>query len=432
MNPLYLKISRRLVPLLMLLYLVAFLDRVNISFAALTMNRDLNIGDNLFGVAAGMFFLGYFLFEVPGNLMLLRVGARRWIMMLMMVWGLLSMATAFVPGPAMYILLRFLLGSAEAGFYPGVILYLTFWLPPAVRSSIMAWFVTAIPLSNLIGAPVSNAILLHVRSPGLHGWQWLFILEGAPAVLLGGLVLWVLPDRPEQVNWLTAEEKQTLQNDLSEAASPHSKQPHTLLQAFTAQPSVYLWSLAYFCFALGLYGLGFWIPLVLKSHGVSPERLGWAAALPYLTAVFAMILWSRSSDRHRERRLHLTAAYLAAAAGFLLAAFAPSALIAIAGFAVAACGILAAMPVFWSACTVRLAGPMVAAHIAVINSIGNLGGFFGPVAMGWLRQATHSYVAGLASMAVCLVCGALVAALLLKPSSTMIAAKESPASSGDL
>jgi ACS family tartrate transporter-like MFS transporter len=428
MKPLYLKISRRLVPLLMLLYLVAFLDRVNISFAALTMNRDLNIGDNLFGVAAGMFFLGYFLFEVPGNLMLLRVGARRWIMMLMIAWGLLSMATAFVPGPAMYILLRFLLGSAEAGFYPGVILYLTFWLPPAVRSTIMAWFVTAIPLSNLIGAPVSNAILLHVRSAGLHGWQWLFILEGAPAVLLGVLVLFVLPDRPEHVNWLTAEEKQTLQNDLSEAASPHSKQPHSLMQAFTAQPSVYLWSLAYFCFALGLYGLGFWIPLVLKSHGMRPESLGWAAALPYLAAIFVMILWSRSSDRHRERRLHLTAAYLAAAAGFLLAAFAPSSLIAIAGFAVAACGILAAMPVFWSASTVRLAGPMVAAHIAVINSIGNLGGFFGPVAMGWLRQATHSYVAGLASMAVCLACGAMVTALLLKPSSTMIAAKESPAS----
>jgi len=428
MKQLYLKISRRLVPLLMLLYLVAFLDRVNISFAALTMNRDLNIGDNLFGVAAGMFFLGYFLFEVPGNLMLLRVGARRWIMMLMIAWGLLSMATAFVPGPAMYILLRFLLGSAEAGFYPGVILYLTFWLPPAVRSTIMAWFVTAIPLSNLIGAPVSNAILLHVRSAGLHGWQWLFILEGAPAVLLGVLVLFVLPDRPEHVNWLTAEEKQTLQNDLSEAASPHSKQPHSLMQAFTAQPSVYLWSLAYFCFALGLYGLGFWIPLVLKSHGMRPESLGWAAALPYLAAIFVMILWSRSSDRHRERRLHLTAAYLAAAAGFLLAAFAPSSLIAIAGFAVAACGILAAMPVFWSASTVRLAGPMVAAHIAVINSIGNLGGFFGPVAMGWLRQATHSYVAGLASMAVCLACGAMVTALLLKPSSTMIAAKESPAS----
>jgi len=432
MNPLYLKISRRLVPFLMLLYLVAFLDRVNISFAALTMNRDLNIGDNLFGVAAGMFFLGYFLFEVPSNLMLVRVGARRWIMVLMIAWGLLSVATAFVPGSAMYILLRFLLGSAEAGFYPGVILYLTFWLPPSVRSSVLAWFVTAIPLSNLIGAPVSNAILLHVRSAGLLGWQWLFILEGAPAVLLGVLVLFLLPDRPEHVNWLTAEEKQTLQNDLRRSASPLSAKPHTLAQTFTAQPTVYLWSLAYFCFALGLYGLGFWIPLVLKSHGMSPENLGWAAALPYLAAVFVMILWGRSSDRHGELRFHLTVPYLAAAAGFLIAAFAPSASIAIAGFAVAACGILAAMPVFWSACTERLAGPMVAAHIAVINSIGNLGGFFGPVAMGWLRQATHSYLAGLASTALCLGCGALIAARLLKPSSTMIAAKETPAPSGDL
>jgi len=415
MHPLYRKISRRLVPFLILLYLVAFLDRVNISFAALTMNRDLHIGAGTFGLAAGMFFLGYFLFEIPSNLILLRVGARRWIMILMIAWGLVSVATAFVPGSTLYIVLRFLLGLAEAGFYPGVILYLTFWLPPKVRTSVMAIFVTAIPLSNLIGAPVSAQILQLNNLLGLKGWQWLFLLEGSPAILLGAMVFFLLPDRPEQVDWLTADEKEMLERDLEAAAPPHSAEPHSLVQASTAQPSVFGWSFAYFCFAIGLYGLGFWIPTVLASHGMRLKSLGWAAAVSYLAAIVAMILWSRSSDRHNERRYHLVTAYLAAAAGFVLAAFAPSAGIAIAGFTLAAVGILSAMPVFWSTSTVELAGPMVGAHIAVINSIGNLGGFFGPVAMGWLRQVTHDYVAGLASMAICLVMGAVTAAILCKP-----------------
>ncbi len=417
MNPLYRKISRRLVPFLMLLYLVGILNRVNVSFAALTMNRDLHIGEGLFGLAAGMFFLGYFLFEVPSNQMLLRVGARRLIMVLMIAWGILSVANAFVPGATSYIVLRFLLGSAEAGFYPGVILYLTFWLPPKVRSSVMAWFVTAIPLANLIGAPVSAQILLLDHFAGLQGWQWLFILQGMPAILLGVLAYFLLLDRPEQVGWLTAQEKQTLQNDLAEASGPPSAKPHSLMEAFTAEPSVYAWSLTYFSLMVGLYGLSFWIPKVLVSHGMSLKSLSWGAALPYLAAVFGMILWSRSSDRHCERRFHLAGAYLTAAAGFMLAAFAPSAAVAIAGFGLAAIGVLSAMPVFWSASTVRLAGPLVGAHIAVINSIGNLGGFFGPIAMGWQHQLTHNYVAGLASIALCLALGALAAAMLAKPAS---------------
>ena len=413
MHPVYRKISRRLVPLLILLYLVAFLDRVNISFAALTMNRDLHIEAGLFGLAAGMFFLGYFFFEVPSNLVLLRVGARRWIMVLMVLWGILSVATAFVPGPGSYIVLRFLLGSAEAGFYPGVILYLTFWLPPSVRSSIMAMFVAAIPLSNLIGAPISAQILLLNNQLGLKGWQWLFLMEGSPAILLGALVLFLLPDRPADVRWLTPQEKDILSCDLAAAESAHP-QAHSLLGVFTAAPAVYGWSAAYFCLMLGLYGLGFWIPTVLASHGLGLRTLGWASALPYLAAVVGMVLWSRSSDRAAERRRHLAGAYVAASAGFLLAAFAPTATTAVAGFALAAVGVLAAMPIFWSASTVELAGPTVAAHIAVINSIGNLGGFCGPVLMGWLRQLTHHYVAGLAAIALGLVLGALIAFRLCK------------------
>lgn len=421
MQPLYRKISSRLVPFLMLLYLVAFLDRVNIGFAALTMNHDLHIDASLFGLAAGVFFVGYFIFELPSNLILLRVGARRWIMILMIVWGIVSLATAFVPGSAPYIVLRFLLGLAEAGFYPGVILYLTFWLPPSVRSSVMAVFITAIPLSNLIGAPVSARILELDSLLGLKGWQWLFIMEGSPAILLGALVYFVLPDNPLQVKWLTPEEKVTLENDLRSAAPPHATGHHSFTGMFTAQPAVYGWSFAYFCLMLGLYGLGFWIPTVLASQGVTLEYLGWAAALPYLAAIFAMMLWSRHSDARGERRIHLTASFLAGTIGFLIAALAPSASVALIGFAIAATGILAAMPVFWSASTIELAGPLVAAHIAVINSIGNLGGFVGPVTMGWLRQATHHYLAGLACIAVSLACGAFSTAHLIKKRNPIVA-----------
>ena len=420
MQPLYRKISCRLIPFLILLYLVAFLDRVNISFAALTMNRDLGIDAGLFGLAAGVFFLGYFLFELPSNLMLLRVGARRWIMLLMIAWGVISVATAFVPGPTLYIVFRFLLGAAEAGFYPGVILYLTFWLPPSVRSSVMGLFITGVPLANIVGSPISAQILLLDHSGGLKGWQWLFLLEGSPAILLGFCVLFLLPDRPETVAWLSPEEKQTLARDLQADAPAHASKTHSPLDAFTAQPIVYGWSLAYFCLMIGLYGLGFWIPAVLASRGVALPHLGWASALPYLTAIAGMVLFSRNSDRRRERRLHLTAAYLVAAAGFLLAAFAPNVSVAITGFALAAIGILSAMPVFWTASTLSLAGPLVAAHIAVINSIGNLGGFCGPVLMGWLRQTTQSYIAGLAISAVFLMFGALIVFRLGKPNSSTV------------
>ena len=426
MHPLYRKISRRLVPFLMLLYLVAFLDRVNVGFAALTMNRDLHIDASLFGLAAGMFFLGYFFFELPSNLILLRVGARRWIMILMIAWGVISVATAFVPGSRMYIVLRFLLGLAEAGFYPGVILYLTFWLPPSVRTSVMAIFVTAIPLSNLIGAPVSAHILELDNALGLRGWQWLFLMEGSPAILLGALVYFLLPDSPEHVRWLTSEETRTLESDLRAAAPAHSPKHHSFLDMFTEEPSVYGWSFAYFCLMLGLYGLGFWIPTVLASHGLTLENLGWAAALPYLAAIVVMMFWSRHSDIRNERRAHLTAAYGAGMIGFLTAAFAPNAAIAILGFTIAASGILAAMPVFWSASTLELTGPLVAVHIAVINSIGNLGGFVGPVAMGWLRQATRHYIAGLVCIAASLGCGALTTANLAKKRNVKVA--QSPGS----
>jgi ACS family tartrate transporter-like MFS transporter len=422
MDPLYRTISRRLVPFLVLLYLIAYLDRVNISFAALTMNRDLNIGASLYGVAAGVFFIGYFFFEVPGNLMLLRVGARRWIMTIMIVWGIVSVVTAFVPGTKSYIALRFLLGAAEAGFFPGVILYLTFWLPPSVRSSVMALFITANPLSGIFGSPISAQILRLDSALGLKGWQWLFIIEGAPAIFVGVLVYFLLPNGPDDARWLTAEQKRKLQRDLSATAPSHSGRRHSLLDAFTAQPRVYAWSLAYFLLMLGSYVLNFWIPTVLTSFGVGLSRLGWLTSLPYCAGIISMVLWSRRSDRRHERRFHLTAAYVAAAGGFVLAAFASNSAIAITAFSCAAAGIISALPVFWSASTLELAGPAVAAHIAVINSIGNLGGFFGPVLMGWLRQHTQSYFGGLASIAICLLCGAFSTAKLCSPSAAVAGA----------
>jgi len=302
MQPLYRTISWRLIPFLILLYLAAFLARVNIGFAALTMNRDLDLNAALFGLAAGVFFFGYFIFEVPSNLMLVRVGARRWIMVIMIAWGLVSVATAFVPGPKSYIVLRFLLGAAEAGFYPGVIFYLTLWLPPSVRSGVMAMFITASPLSSVIGAPISAQILLLENLGGLRGWKWLFLIEGAPAILLGVLVFFVLPDGPEHAPWLTAEQKRTLQKDLSVAAPPQTEKTHPLLDSFTVQPRVFVWSLAYFLLMLGSYVLSSWLPTVLASHGIGLRSLGWFTALPYYVAIVAMILWSRNSDGHGERR----------------------------------------------------------------------------------------------------------------------------------
>jgi ACS family tartrate transporter-like MFS transporter len=279
----------------------------------------------------------------------------------------------------------------------------------------MAMFITANPLSSIIGAPISAQILLLNHIGGLKGWQWLFLIEGAPAILLGAFVFFLLPDGPEHARWLTAEQKKALEHDLSVTAPSRSDKGHSLLDAFTAQPRVYAWSAAYFLLMLGNYVLNFWIPTVLASHGVSLKNLGWLTALPYCAGIIAMILWSRRSDRRRERRMHVTAGYAVAAAGFVLAGFAPNAAIATAGFAIAAVGILGALPIFWGASTLELAGPMVGAHIAVINSIGNLGGFFGPVLMGWLRQTTHSYLAGFVAIAICLLCGALCTAKLCRP-----------------
>lgn len=413
MAPVYRKIAFRLIPFLMLLYLFAFLDRINVSFAALTMNQDIGISERTFGVAAGIFFLGYFLFEVPGNLMLIRLGARRWIAALMILWGGISLATAFVRTPSLYVVLRFLLGAAQAGFYPGVILYLTFWLPAAVRSRLLALFIMAIPISGMVGSPISTRILQLNQLGGLRGWQWLFILEGAPVILLGLLAYLWLADGPESVSWLSADEKEAVTRDLA-ADVPSRKQPHSTMKAFHEEPSVYGFSFAYFALMCGLYGVSFWAPRVLQMRGASLNDIGWMTAIPYLIGIAGMLLWSHHSDRRREHGGHLIIAYLAAAVGLALAGVMGSLPGTVLAFSLSTLGIFAAMPVFWSASTLSLAGPMVGVYIAIVNSIGNLGGFISPIVMGWFVQARHGFAGGLVSIAICLVAGSAVSYRLLR------------------
>lgn len=397
MTPLYRKIAARLVPFLMLLYMVAFLDRVNISFAALTMNRELGISESLYGFAAGVFFLGYCLFEVPANMLLSRVGARRWLALLLVVWGLVSTLTAWVKGPPTYVAARFLLGIAESGFFPGVIFYLTMWLPREVRARIMALFLLALPVCNCIGSPVSSHILLMDGVGGLRGWQWLFLIEGVPAVVLGVVSWFVLMDGPWSARWLNEAEKNELARAMHEG------------EAASGTGGAGLWrhivrdAVAYFMLMAGLYGLSFWLPKILVASGVSAIATGWWAALPYGAGAVAMVLVSRVRGR-----VWLAAMYVIGGAGFAGAAWLHGLPLALISFTCASMGVFAAIPLFWSASTGRMSSKAAGAAIALVNSAGAVGGFAGPYAMGWLHDATRGYAAGLFSIAACMVAGALV------------------------
>jgi ACS family tartrate transporter-like MFS transporter len=404
MNPIYKKIARRLVPYLVLLYMVAFLDRVNISFAALTMNRDLGITETLYGFAAGVFFLSYCLFEVPANLMLSRIGARRWIAILLVVWGVVSVSTAFVGTRSDYIAARCVLGVAESGFFPGVIFYLTLWLPRTMRTRIMALFLLSLPLCNSLGSPLSAHILLLDHVGGLRGWQWLFVLEGAPAVILGAVTWFVLADNPATARWLSPAEKDDLAQEMrndeaqSDATSQRPRRAKVLARI--------LWdSAAYFALNSGLYGLNFFLPKILVASGVTPEASGWWAVLPYGAGAVGMVLMSRKGGRW-----WLAGLYLCSGAGFGLTGLARNLPEALVGFALASVGMYAAVPMFWSASTGRMSSRAAGTAIATVNSIGVIGGFAGPYAMGWLHDATHSYSAGLWAIGGTMAAGALAVA----------------------
>jgi ACS family tartrate transporter-like MFS transporter len=396
------KVARRLIPYMALLYFVAFLDRVNVGFAALTMNEDVGLSASAYGLGAGIFFLGYFLFEVPSNLILERVGARRWIARIMITWGIVSAATAFVTGPTSFYVVRFLLGMAEAGFFPGMILYLTYWFPASVRARMISGFLVAVPISNVVGAPISTA-LLGTSIAGLEGWQTLFIVEAIPAIVLGVVTAMWLTDRPSQAGWLTERERALVEGML--AAEAHTGPRVHGLRDGLLSPRVWLLAGIYFGLIIGMYGLGFWAPQIVRAFGgLTNAQVGAITAIPYTVAAVAMIAWGRRSDRTGERVWHISIPLLVGAAGFLVSATTGDARLSLAALTVAAVGIYGAFGVFWTLPTAALAGSAAAGGIALVNSVGNLGGYVGPVVVGRLRDASGGYSAGLfalsASMAI--------------------------------
>jgi ACS family tartrate transporter-like MFS transporter len=390
------KIAWRLIPFLMLLYLIAFLDRINVGFAALTMNHDLGLTAQMFGLGSGIFFLGYFVFEVPSTVILHKVGARFWIGRIMITWGLVSIATAFIQGPISFCVLRFLLGLAEAGFFPGIILYISYWFPSNHRSVVTAMFMTAAPAAGLFGSPLSGALMELNGIMGLHGWQWLFLVEGIPARVLGLVTFWFLTDRPADATWLAADEREWLSKAiLQEQAAIQDPRSRSVWRALMDWKILAL-SLAYFGTSAGLYTIGFWAPLIVKGLGFSVFHVGLLVAIPNLIAVVGMVLWSRNSDRTGERYWHAAIACLIGAIGMAVAAHAGSStILVITGLSLTAFGVSAAKPPLWSLPTMFFGGTAAAASIGLINSIGTLGGAVGPIMIGASNGAGGHFSRGL-------------------------------------
>jgi len=412
------KITLRIVPFVMLLYFIAFIDRVNIGFAALTMNKELGFSPTVFGLGAGIFFLGYFLFEVPSNLILDKVGARIWIARVMITWGLISGAMAFVQGPNSFYTLRFLLGAAEAGFFPGIILYLSYWFPARQRAAVTAIFMAAAPLSTVLGSPASGALLEMHGLLGLSGWQWMFIVEAVPALILGVVVLFYMTDRPEKAKWLRDDERRWLVNTMNaEAANKAGTASHSVWHGL-ADLRVIALSLVYFGTSAGLYTLGIWAPQIIKEFGLSSLQVGFLNALPGIVAVVAMVLWARHSDRTGERTWHVVGACVLASLGLMFAGFAGTVLAVLLALTLVNIGISAAKPPLWSMPTMFLSGSAAAAGIATINSIGNLGGFAGPAMIGWIKDLTGSFQGGLYFVAGLLVLSAVLTLVLARSQRT--------------
>lgn len=396
------KVRRRLLPFLIACYFVSYLDRVNIGFAALTMNKDLGIGPEAFGLVAGIFFLGYCLAEIPSNLALARAGARAWIARIMITWGLVSMATAFVSGASSLGFARFLLGLAEAGFFPGIIFYLTRWVPAGEHGKTVSSFMVAVPVSAVIGAPLSGWVLDATHGQfGLQGWQWLFILEALPAVLLGVAAIFILKDSPREAAWLTREEADALERRIAdEDADRAERHAMSLRQALTSS-TVLGMSLIYFGIVAGLYSLTFWTPQIVKAFGLSNTQTGFVAAIPFLAGALVMLPWGRHSDATGERIWHVALPCFLGASGLIFGTFVHEPMLAMLALIVAALGIFAALPAFWTLPTALLSGTAAAGGIALINSIGNIGGFAGPYAVGWLKEgdlSTGQSVAAIASV----------------------------------
>ena len=389
------KITWRIVPFIMILYLIAYIDRVNIGFAAITMKEDLGFTSSILGFGAGIFFLGYFLFEVPSNIILHKVGARIWIARVMVTWGIIAGGMAFVESSTSFYVMRFLLGVAEAGFFPGIILYLSYWFPARNRAGVIALFMAAAPIATAIGSPISAALLEMHGIMGLAGWQWMFLIEAIPAVILGVVVFFYMTDRPEKAAWLKPDEREWLVKTMqAEDANKGDKQHHSILRGL-ANPRVLALALIYFGTSAGLYTLGIWAPQIIKELGVSSMTVGLLNAIPPIISVVAMILWSRHSDKTNERTWHVALACLTAAVGLAIAASTGSMFGLIAALTIVNVGISCSKPPLWSMPTMFLSGAAAATGIATINSIGNLGGFAGPAMIGWVKDQTGSFAGGL-------------------------------------
>ncbi len=404
----YRKVGWRLIPLLFICYIGAYLDRVNVGFAKLQMLSALQFSEAVYGLGAGIFFIGYFFFEVPSNVLLHRVGARRWIARIMISWGVLSGAMMFVSTPLTFYIVRFLLGAAEAGFFPGIILYLTYWYPASRRGRATSLFIAAIPFAGILGGPLSGWILKSMgNTMGLAGWQWLFLLEGIPSVVLGLVVLFYLDDRVKDAAWLAPAERELIARDV---AAENTTRAISSPWSIVASAQVWMLALVYFCFVSGVYGVSFWLPTIIKALGVAdPLDVGLLSAIPWSFGVLAMYIAARSADRRGEYRWRSAIAAVIGAVGLVLSvSFRAHPALSMMGLTLATMGIMATLPVFWGLPTALLGGTAAAAGIALINSFGNLSGFVAPYMIGLIKDATQSTDAGLHMLAGLLVVGAAV------------------------
>lgn len=391
------KCAWRLVPVLLLAQIFNYVDRTSVGFAALTMNHDLRLSATEFGWGAGILFVGYCLFEIPSTLIQRRVGARLWLGRIMISWGLAAAATAFATGPHSFYAIRLLVGVTEAGFFPGTTFFLAAWFPADYRTRIIAWLGLGVPLSSLIGAPLSGALLQMGGFLGLAGWQWMFILEGLPVCIIGVMTLFLLVDAPHQAHWLSPAEREAL---LSTLGAERRERPKATFGAALADPRVLVLTAICFAFTLGSYGVGIWLPQILKSQGLSNLAVGFVAAIPYLFTTIAMLIWANRIDRGASKILNLALACLLGAIGLGSAMVLHSLAAGLAAVTVALVGTICARTIFWTIPVRFLTGAAAAGGLAFINSVGAFGGFCGPYLVGWLKDATHSFTAGLLGMAV--------------------------------
>ena len=424
-DALYRRITLRLIPFIFICYLFNYLDRVNVGFAKLQMLDALKFSETIYGLGAGIFFIGYVLCGLPSNLALNRFGPRRWIALMMIAWGSLSTCLLFVTTPMEFYALRLLTGAAEAGFFPGVVLYLSRWFPDARRGRIMALFMSAIPVSGLLGGPFSGWILEHFAAGqhGLAGWQWMFLIQGLPTVLLGFLAIKLLSDGYQKAPWLTEAERELIAADLAaDAASKPATKGDGVLSVL-ANPLIWTFGFVYFCIQSGVYAINFWLPSIIKSLGFDSALLiGWLSAIPYLLAGVFMLLVGRSADLRNERRWHLVVPMLMGAIGLLIAVnFAGSPAIAILGLSIATMGALTGLPMFWPVPTALLSAGTAVAGLAIINSVGQMAGFLSPYLVGFIKDQTGSTDAALYSLAALIVVGSLVAMRVSRPASAALA-----------